>query len=82
MPYTPVDIRRNRLKASAAPKFFKAKPQNDDLLRIYTLELEDDGSPEYSKRVSFDMSDMLIEWPGMTGSGVVCVGSDWQVGFD
>ncbi|KAJ2961469.1 hypothetical protein NQZ79_g3219 [Umbelopsis isabellina] len=50
MPYTPVDIRRNRLKASAAPKFFKAKPQNDDLLRIYTLELEDDGSPEYSKR--------------------------------
>jgi acyl-CoA-binding protein len=52
MPYTPVDVRRNRLKASAAPKSFKAKPQNDDLLRIYTLELEDDGSPEYSKRVS------------------------------
>lgn len=52
MPYTPVDVNRNRLKASAAPKQFDVKPQQDLSLRIYTLELTDDGSPDYSKRVS------------------------------
>jgi hypothetical protein len=52
MPYTPIDINRNRLKASAAPSHFTVKPQKDLCLRIYTLDLTDDGSPDYSKRVS------------------------------
>jgi len=50
MPYIPIDVNRNRLKASAAPTQFKVKPQYDQSLRIYTLDLTDDGSPEYSKR--------------------------------
>lgn len=57
MPYTPIDVNRNRLKASAAPSHFTVKPQKDLCLRIYTLDLTDDGSPDYSKRVSpFDFN--------------------------
>ncbi|KAG2178648.1 hypothetical protein INT44_001801 [Umbelopsis vinacea] len=50
MPYTPIDANRNRLKASAAPSHFTVRPQKDLCLRIYTLDLTDDGSPDYSKR--------------------------------
>lgn len=61
MPYTPIDVNRNRLKASAAPSHFTAKPQKDLCLRIYTLDLTDDGSPEYSKRVSSFIFDFTIK---------------------